>query len=131
MQVTKNSIETKIEWRLRYLLGHFARFELVEIDVAAVDAFRDDLAGRSRVIRDAAARGKPLMEKVKPASGNEYARRKRALSNTSINSILAFLSQILQRAEDYRYIERNPLKVGERKERFLSGPQASKDVPRG
>jgi integrase len=108
-----------LEWRLRYLLGHFARFELVEIDVAAVDAFRDHLAGRSRVIREAAARGKPLTEKVKPASGNEYARRKRALSNTSINSILALLSQILQRAEDYRYIERNPLKVGERKERFL------------
>ncbi len=108
-----------LEWRLGYLLGHFARFELIEINVAAVDAFRDDLAGRSRVIRDAAARGKPLMETVKPVSGNEYARRKRALSNTSINSILALLSQILQRAEDYRYIERNPLKVGERKERFL------------
>ena len=56
---------------------------------------------------------------MKPARGKEYARRKRALSNTSINSILALLSQILQRAADYRYIERNPLKVGERKERFL------------
>ncbi|MBA3807952.1 MAG: relaxase domain-containing protein [Solirubrobacterales bacterium] len=53
---------TDLEWRLGYLLGHFASFELVEIDVAAVDAFRDDLAGRSRVIRDVAARGKPLLE---------------------------------------------------------------------
>ena len=116
---TRAQIELESVLQQVALVGHFARFELVEIDVAAVDAFRDDLAGRSRVIRDAAARGKPLLETVKPASGKEYARRKRALSNTSINSILALLSQILQRAEDYRYIERNPLKVGERKERFL------------
>jgi hypothetical protein len=90
-----------LEWRLGYLLGHFGRLELVEIDVARVDGFRDDLASRSRVIRDAAARGKPLVESVKRTTGKVYARRKRALSNTSINSMLALLSQILQRAVDY------------------------------
>jgi hypothetical protein len=31
-----------------------------EIDVARTDGFRDDLANRSRVIREAAGRGKPL-----------------------------------------------------------------------
>jgi integrase len=85
----------------------------------SVDSGRDDLASRSRVIREAAARGKPLMETVKRTTGKSYERRKRALSNTSINSILALLSQILQRAVDYGYIERNPMKVGERKDRFL------------
>lgn len=59
------------------------------------------------------------MEEVKRKQGAPYRRRKRALSNTSINGILALLSQILQRAVDYDYIERNPLKVGARRERFL------------
>jgi integrase len=108
-----------LQWRLGYLLGEFERLELLELDVARVDGFRDDLAERSRVIRDAAARGKPLIELVTPENGEPYKRRKRALSNGSINEILALLTQILQRAVDYGYIERNAMRVGERKDRFL------------
>jgi integrase len=108
-----------LEWKLGYLLGHFGRMELADIDVARVDGFRDDLAGRARVIREAAARGKPLLETVERREGKPYERRKRPLSNTSINGMLALLSQILQRAVDYGYIDRNPVKVGGRKERFL------------
>ena len=110
-----------LEWKLGYLIGHFGRLELMEIDVARTDGFRDDLANRSRVIREAAARGKPLMENVTSKKGVAYQRRKPALSNTSINSILALLSQILQRATDYGYIERNPMKIGEHNDRFLPG----------
>ncbi len=108
-----------LEWRLGYLLGEFEHLELLEIDVARVDGFRDKLAERSRIIGEAAARGKPLMEQITPKAGKRYRRRKRALSNGSINEILALLSQILQRAVDYGYIERNAMRVGERKERFL------------
>jgi integrase len=108
-----------LQWRLGYLLGDFERLELLEMDVARVDGFRDELAERSRIIRDAAARGKPLMELVTPEKGEPYKRRKRALSNGSINEILALLSQILQRALDYGYIERNAMRVGERNDRFL------------
>jgi integrase len=108
-----------LEWKLGYLLGHFARMELADIDVARVDGFRDDLAGRARVIREAAARGKPLMETVERGDGGHYRRRKRPLSNTSINGMLALLGQILQRAVDYGYIDRNPVRVGGRRERFL------------
>ena len=71
------------------------------------------------MIREAAARGKPLMETVERKEGKPYERRKRPLSNTSINGMLALLSQILQRAVDYGYIDRNPVKVGGRRERFL------------
>lgn len=108
-----------LEWKLAYLVGHFGRLELVEIDVARTDGFRDELATRSRVIQQAAARGKPLMETVKGREGKPYKRRKRPLSNTSINAILGLLSQILQRGTDYGYIERNPMKIGQRKDRFL------------
>jgi integrase len=108
-----------LEWKLGYLKRHLGQLELAEIDVATTDEFRDELAGRSQLIREAQARGRPLMETVKPESGSPYERRKRALSNTSINGILTLLSQILQRAMDYGYIERNPLKVGQHKDRFL------------
>jgi integrase len=59
------------------------------------------------------------METVRRETGRSYKRQKRPLSNTSINSILTLLSQIMQRAADYGYIGRNPLKVGAHKERFL------------
>lgn len=108
-----------LEWKLGYLINAFGRLELLEIDVARTDGFRDELANRSRVIQKAAAREKPLKETVKPKKGKPYKRRKRALSNTSINAILALLSQIMQRAVDYGYIDRNPMKIGERKDRFL------------
>jgi integrase len=108
-----------LEWKLGYLTGYFGTFELLEIDVARVDAFRDELTKRARVINDAAARGKPLMETVQRKQGASYQRRKRGLSNTSINAMLALLGQILQRAVDYGYIERNAVRVGERRQRFL------------
>ena len=59
------------------------------------------------------------METVRPKNGKPYKRRKRGLSNTSINGMLALLSQVMQRAEDYDYIPKNPMKVGERKDRYL------------
>jgi len=108
-----------LEWKLGYLISHFGQLELAVIDVASTDGFRDELAKRSRIIRDAEARGKPLTEMVTSITGKPYKRRKRALSNTSINAILSLLSQILQRAMDYGYIERNPMKIGQRRDRFL------------
>ncbi len=80
-----------LEWKLGYLIGHFGRMELIEIDVARVDGFRDEFACRSRVIREAETRGKPLMETVERKAGKPYKRRKRPLSNTSINGLLTLL----------------------------------------
>lgn len=108
-----------LEWKLGYLIAYFGSMELGEIDVATTDGFRDELASRARVIQKAQARGKPVTETVTTKKGHTYKRQKRPLSNTSINGILALLSQILQRAADYRYIDRNPMKIGERRDRFL------------
>jgi integrase len=108
-----------LEWKVGYLIGAFGRLELLEIDVARTDGFRDELAAQARVIRRAAERGKPLMETIQPKKGKPYKRRKRALSNTSINGMLALLSQIMQRAEDYGYVPKNPMKIGEHKDRYL------------
>jgi integrase len=115
-----------LEWRLGYLVGELGPLELLEIDVARVDALRNDLARRSEVIRKAAKRGKPLMETVRRKDGKSYERRKRPLANSSINKILMLLSQIMQRALDYGYVERNPVKIGERAERFMPAERTTK-----
>jgi len=115
-----------LDWRLGYLEAELGRLELLEIDVARVDALRNGLAQRSQVIRKAASRGKPLMETVMGRDGKPYKRRKRPLANSSINKILMLLSQIMQRAVDYEYIERNPVKIGERAERFMPAERTTK-----
>ena len=114
------------EWRLGYLIAYFGRLELLEIDVSRVDDFRDELAKRSQVISDAATRGKPLMETVKGKGGKPHKRPKRPLANSSINKLLELLSLIMQRAVNYEYIPRNPVKVGERTERFLPTPKKAR-----
>jgi integrase len=115
-----------LDWRLGYLEAELGRLELLEIDVARVDALRNSLAKRSEVIRKAAARGKPLMETVKGRGGKPYKRPKRPLANSSINKILTLLSQIMQRADEYGYIDRNPVKIGGRADRFMPAERTSK-----
>jgi integrase len=107
------------QWRLDYLRRFFGRYKLGEIDVALVDRFRDELLEQSETIRAAAARKRPMTETVTDRSGHTYQRRRRPLSNTSINAMIKLLGQILQQAVDYELIARNPVRVGERGQRFL------------
>jgi integrase len=107
------------EWRLSYLQRFFGRYELNEIDAALVDRFRDELHEQAATIRAAADRGRPLSETVADRRVGSYRRHRRPLSNTSINAMLKLLGQILQQAVDYDLIARNPVRVGERGQRFL------------
>jgi integrase len=59
------------------------------------------------------------METVTDKHGRAYERRRRPLSNTSINAMITLLGQILQQAVDYELIDRNPVRVGGRSARFL------------
>jgi hypothetical protein len=59
------------------------------------------------------------METVSDKRGRTYQRRRRPLSNTSINAMIKLLGQILQQAVDCELIARNPVRVGERSARFL------------
>ena len=115
-----------LDWRLHYLVAELGHLELLEIDVEQVDDLRDGLAKRSQVIRTAAALGKPLMETVKQPDKSSYKRPMRALSNSSINKILALLSRIMQRAVERGFVDVNPMKVGERRDRFLPTEKPSR-----
>jgi len=113
------------EWRLSYLDRFFSRYRLREITPRMVDRFRDELREQAEVIRTAADRAaadprkRALMETVTDQRGRTYERRRRPLSNTSINAMIKLLGQILQQAVDYELIDRNPVRVGERGARFL------------
>lgn len=113
------------EWRLGYLERFFGRHRLNEITPKLVDRFRDELHEQAQTIRRAQERAKtekgrrPLVETVTDRRGRTYERRRRPLSNTSINAIIRLLGQILQQAVDYELIERNPVRVGGRSARFL------------
>jgi integrase len=114
------------EWRLAALQRFFGRFALSEIDVALVDRFRDELRQQAETLRVAAERGKPLIETVTDRRGRTFERRRRPLSNTSINAMIGLLGQILQQAVDYELIARNPVRVGGRSSRFLPRTKASR-----
>ena len=106
-------------WRLEYLQRFFGRYRLTEITPRMVDRFRDELAEQSQTIRAAQASGRPLMETVTDKRGRTFDRRRRPLSNTSINMLITLLGQILQQAVDYDLIDRNPVRVGGHSARFL------------
>jgi integrase len=107
------------EWRLGYLERFFGRYRLNEITPRVVDRFRDELHEQAEAIRTATARGRVLKETVTDKRGRTYERKRRALSNTSINAMITLLGQILQQALDYELIDRNPVRVGGRSARFL------------
>jgi hypothetical protein len=113
------------QWRLATCTGSSAAYQLREITTAVVDRFRDELHDQAETVRAAQARaaasegGRPLMETVTDRRGRTYQRRRPPLSNTSINAMIKLLGQILQQAVDYRLIDRNPVRVGERSARFL------------
>ena len=113
------------EWRLGYLERFLGRFRMGEISPQLVDRFRDELHEQAETIRKAQERARtekgrrPLMETVTDKRGRTYERRRRPLSNTSINAMITLLGQILQQAVDYEVIDRNPVHVGGRSARFL------------
>jgi hypothetical protein len=107
-------------WRLGYLEPFFGRYRLREITPRLVDRFRDELHEQAQAIRGAQERARaeggrrPLTETVTDKRGRTYERRRRPLSNSSINAMIALLGQILQQAVDYELIDPNPVRVGGR-----------------
>jgi len=75
-----------LEWRLRTAMDHFGQMALGEIDVVAADRFVDSALREREAIREAAAAGVPLMASyTDPRTGRRHRRRRRGLSNSSIN----------------------------------------------
>ena len=81
-----------------------------EIDVGVADDFVEKKLVEREAIEKAAAAGQPLKERyTDPRTGRTHQRRRRPLSNDSINKVLAGVRQVLKEAKRRRLIDHNPL----------------------
>ncbi len=89
------------EWRLRkHLLPYFAEMLISEIDVDAVDRYREEKVMEREQVRRATAVGSPLLDK--------RGQRRVAMSNESINKTLVMLANVLDSAVERGGLETNP-----------------------
>jgi len=113
-----------LDWRLSvHLLPWFADKRLDEISIEDVDRFRLAKVRAGREIREAAARGEPVVREYSDRLGRRYRRPARPLSATSINKILATLAAILDVAEERRLVAHNPAKGKRRRLASVTPPR--------
>ena len=110
----KRRVEEKtykdLEWRLTTAMGHFGNHRVDEIDAGVADEFVEQKLVERESIEQAAAAGRPLLESyTDPRTGRTHQRRRRSLSNDSINKVLAAVRQVLKEAKRRRLIDHNPL----------------------
>jgi len=90
--------------------GPFGPLSVGEIDAATADEFVDSALREREAIREAAAAGEPLTEAyIEARTGRTHRRRRRGLSNSSINKVLVVVRRVLREAVRHGLIERNPL----------------------
>lgn len=99
-----------LEWRLRTAMDHFGKYRLNTIDVAMADDFVDLKLRERERIAEAAAAGEPITEEYTDTrTGRTHKRRRRGLSNGSINKVLAAVRMVLKEATRHGWLEQNPL----------------------
>jgi integrase len=110
--------QTDYAWQLSsHLLPFFAKHRLSQITVAEVDRYRNakvrESEARAKVVADWKAR---MAAETDRGRLRELARQRppRPLGATSINKTLTRLGQILDQADEYGMIDRNPLRVNPR-----------------
>ena len=113
-----------LEWRLRTAMDHFGPLPVDQIDAATIDDFVDEKLRDREAIVAAAAAGQPLTERGYDRSRDKtYERRRRGLSNSSINKTLAGVRRVLKEAKRRRLIDHNPL---DDSDCFLRAPAPSR-----
>ena len=119
-----------LEWRLRTAIDHFGPYRLGLIDTRLADEFVDQMLREREAIAEAAAIGQPLTETYLDAhTGRHLERRRRSLTNGSINKVLAAVRMVLKEAVRQRLIGHNPLDDRECFLREESKPRSFLEVP--
>ena len=93
------STTTHAEWALGHLVPYFGEWELGEIDIEAVDAYRQHKVQESEVRARAIERGRPVR--------NDHGQTLRPLSPGSINRTISFLQWVLSVALEYGHVAEN------------------------
>jgi integrase len=103
------------EWRLKkHLLPFFADMAISDIDVDAVDRYREAKVAERERVRGAAEGGNPLTR--------NNGQRRVPMSNESINKTLVLLANILDSAVERGGLETNPAR-GKRRRLKAARPQ--------
>jgi integrase len=115
---TRPNTQLDYEWRLRkHLLPFFADLMIAEIDVDAVERYREEKVIEREKVRAAAAAGTPFRDK--------RGQRRVPLGNESINKTLVLLANILDSAVERGGLETNPARG---KRRRLKAPRPVRRV---
>lgn len=96
-----------LRWGLAHLMPSFGSWNLGEIDVEAVDRYREHKVRESDRHRRAIERGKPHRD--------SHGRVRRPLSPSSINKTIEVLRWVLSVAREYGHISGNPAQGSRRK----------------
>ena len=96
-------------WRLEvHLIPHFGDMRLDAITFDAIERYTAEKLAEGERIREAAAKGKPIMQEVEDKNGRVMKRPMRAISARSINMTVTLLGAILERAVKRKMIDGNP-----------------------
>ena len=111
-------------------MDHFGSYRVDEINAGVADDFVEKKLVEREAIEKAVAAGEPLLESyTDPRTGRTYQRRRRPLSNTSINKVLAGVRQVLKEAKRRRLIDHNPLEDRECYLRSATPTRSFLEVP--
>jgi integrase len=114
-----------LRWRLAHAIKHLGDKPVDEISAGDIDDMVDAMLRERDAIREAAAQGAALVEDyLDERTGRVHQRRRRGLSNSSINKIVRAVRQVLADSVRHRVIDRN---VADDPHTFVreDGPQRS------
>jgi integrase len=95
-------------WKLEeHLIPAFGERRLSDITISDVEAYAADKLGRNERIREAAAKGEPIMVEFIDKRGRKITQRARPLSPRSINATITLLAQVFDAAIDRDLMIRN------------------------
>jgi integrase len=109
---------TDYRWRLEcHLLDYFGEMRLDAITFDTVERYIAAKLAEGERIRDAAAKGKPIVQEYTDRLGRERKRKAQPLSPRAINMTVILLAAILEGAVERELIARNPAKGKNRRVR--------------
>ena len=103
-----DSTREGLEWRLSVAIAHIGQLPVVDVDEQALEGMVQALLLEREAIEQAIAEGHPLMEQVIDRRGRTYERRRRGLSNSSVNEVLGVVRRVLEHARRRGVIDRGP-----------------------
>jgi hypothetical protein len=124
LQLSERTRKDYGEFRLeRHLIPAFGEMPIDEITFDAVEGYIAMKLAEGERIREVAATGKPLTERITDKIGRTRVRELQPLSPRSINMTVTLLAQILETAVERDLIGRNPARGRGRRVKESKAPK--------